>query len=70
MPEDHLAYFVSDVVDELDRSAIESVYEQEERGQPPYRPRMLTKILIYAYCVGVFSSCKMQKRLVPIASPY
>jgi hypothetical protein len=44
LPEDHLAYFVSDVVDELDLSAIEAVYGQEERGQPLYRPRVLTKI--------------------------
>ena len=63
LPEDHLAYFVSDVVDQLDLSGIESVYEKEERGQPPYHPRMMTKILIYAYCVGVFSSRRMEKRL-------
>jgi transposase len=62
-PEDHLAYFVSDVVDELDLSAIESEYEKEERGQPPYLPRVMTKILVYAYCVGVFSSPRMKKRL-------
>jgi transposase len=64
LPEDHLAYFVSDVVDQLDLSAIESVYEEEERGQPPYHPRMMTKILLYGYCVGVFSSRRMQKKLV------
>lgn len=64
LPENHLAYFVSDVVDQLDLSCIESVYEAEERGQPPYHPRMMVKILIYAYCVGVFSSRRMQKRLV------
>src|SRR6202795_2838247 len=63
LPEDHLAYFVSDVVDQLDLSAIESVYEEEERGQPPYHPRMMTKILIYGYCVGVFSSRRIQKKL-------
>ena len=63
LAEDHLAYFVSDVVDQLDLSAIESVYEAEERGQPPYHPRMMTKILIYGYCVGVFSSRRMQKKL-------
>jgi len=34
LPEDHLAYFVSDVVEQLDLSAIESVYEEEERGPP------------------------------------
>jgi len=44
------------VVDQLDLSAIESVYEEEDRGQPPYHPRMMTKILVYGYCVGVGSS--------------
>jgi Transposase domain (DUF772) len=62
LPEDHLAYFVSDVVDQLDLRAIESVYEEEERGQPPYHPRMMTKLLIYGYCVGVFSSRRMPGR--------
>src|ERR1035438_4142016 len=63
LPEDHLAYFVSDVVEQLDLSAIESVYEEEGRGQPPYHPRMMSKILIYGYCVGVFSSRRIQKKL-------
>src|SRR5207247_6941111 len=64
LPDDHLVYFVSDVVDQLNLSAIESVYEEDDRGQPPYHPRMMTKILLYGYCVGVFSSRKIQKRLV------
>ena len=64
LPENHLAYCVSDVVDQLDLSAIESVYEEEDRGQPPYHPRMMVKILVYSYCVGVFSTRRMEKRLV------
>jgi transposase len=63
LPEDHLAYFVSDLIDQLDLSAITTVYEDEERGYPPYHPVMLTKVLVYAYCVGVFSSRKIQRRL-------
>ena len=63
LPESHLVYFVSDVVDQLDLSTIEAHYEDELRGQPPYDPRLMTKLLIYAYCVGVFSSRKIQKRL-------
>ena len=63
LPEDHLAYFVSDVVDQMDLRAIESVYEEEDRGQPPYHPRMMTKILLYGYCVGVFSSRRIQKKI-------
>ncbi len=64
LPENHLAYCVSDVVDQLDLSVIESVYEEEDRGQPPYHPRMMAKILVYGYCVGVYSSRRIQKRLV------
>ena len=48
LPDDHLAYFVSDVVDALDLSAITQVYEEEERGYPPYHPVMMTKVLVYA----------------------
>lgn len=56
LPEGHLAFFVSDLVEQLDLSAILRVYEDDERGYPPYHPVMLTKVLVYGYCVGVFSS--------------
>ena len=64
LPENHLAYFVSDTADRLDLSAIYAVYEKELRGQPPYDPRMMTKVLVYGYCVGVYSVRKIQRRLV------
>lgn len=64
LPEDHLAYFVSELVDQLDLSTILYSYEDEERGQPPYHPVMMTKVLIYAYCIGVFSSRRIERRLV------
>jgi transposase len=64
LPEKHLAYFVSDVVDNLDLSAMDAVYGNEKRGQPPYDPLMMTKVLVYAYCVGVFSSRRIERRLV------
>jgi len=63
LPEEHLVYFVSDVVDALDLSAIHAVYGEEKRGQPPYHPRLMTKLLVYGYCTGVFSSRRIQKRL-------
>jgi transposase len=63
LPADHLVYFVSDVVDALDLSAITKAYEDEERGYPPYHPVMMTKVLVYAYCVGIFSSRRIQRRL-------
>lgn len=64
LPEDHLAFFVGDLIDHMDLSAITAVYEDEERGYPPYHPVMLTKVLVYAYCVGVFSSRRIQRRLM------
>ncbi|RPJ82464.1 MAG: IS1182 family transposase [Acidobacteria bacterium] len=63
LPENHLAYFVSDVVDQLDLAPIHAVYERDLRGQPPYDPRMMTKLLVYGYCVGVYSARKIQQRL-------
>jgi len=62
LPKGHLAYFISDVVDQLDLSAIMSCY-QEEKGYPPYHPVMMVKVLLYAYCTGVPSSRKIERRL-------
>jgi transposase len=64
LPENHLAYFVGDVVDNLDLSRIDAVYGSEKRGQPPYDPQMMTKVLVYGYCAGVFSSRRIERRLV------
>ncbi len=63
MPEDHLARFVSDLVDTLDLSAIEDTYT-EERGYPPYHPCMMVKVLVYGYCTGIYSSRRMAEKLV------
>jgi transposase len=63
LPADHLAYFISDVVEQLDLSVIMQRYRGEERGYPPYHPVMMVKVLLYAYCVGVPSSRKIAKRL-------
>ena len=63
LPEGHLAYFVSDLIDAMDLGEIEAYYEREDRGYPPYHPRMMVKVLVYGYCVGVFSSRRLQKRL-------
>jgi transposase len=62
VPEDHLARFVSEVVDSLDLTAIEDMYD-EERGYPPYHPRMMVKLLLYGYCTGVYSSRKIARQL-------
>ena len=63
LPEDHLAYFIGDVVDQMDLSQIYRPYElSDDRGQPAYHPRMMTKLLFYAYSVGVASSRKIEEK--------
>jgi len=71
VPEGHLAHFVADTVDALDLKALYERYEQREdgRGQLAYEPRLVLKLLIYAYAVGLFSSRKIAKaveELVPL----
>lgn len=62
VPEGHLALFVSDVVDALDLSALFAVYEQGDgRGQPPYDPALMVKLLVYAYCTGKPSSRQIER---------
>ena len=63
LPEDHLAYFISDTVDQLDLTDITTRYEQERRGGPPYHPRMMVKVLLYGYCAGLASSRRIAQRL-------
>ena len=63
LPEGHLAYFISDLVDQLDLSEITARYEGERRGGPPYNPRMMVKVLLYAYSVGVPSSRRIATKL-------
>lgn len=60
VPEGDLAHFVSDLVETaLDLSPIYAAYE-EERGSPPYDPRLMLKLLIYGYATGVVSSRKLE----------
>ena len=64
LPEGHLAYFIVEVVDGLDLSEIYSSYGGDGRGQPPYDPAMMTALLLYAYCVGLPSSRKIERACV------
>src|SRR5215471_17937876 len=62
LPQDHLARFVADVANELDLSAIYAEYERTDgRGLSAYHPLMMTRLLLYGYCIGVTSSRKIEK---------
>ncbi len=61
LPEGDLVFFFLDVVPQLDLSAIYAPYEDQLRGAPPFDPRLMTCLWLYAYAVGVFSSRKVAK---------
>ena len=61
LPEGHLARFVAEMVGELDLSAIFAGYDGDGRGQAAYHPQMMAGLLIYGYCVGIFSSRRMER---------
>jgi transposase len=62
LPDGHLARFVSELVEEaLELREIHASYT-EERGYPPYDPRLMVKLLVYGYCTGQRSSRGIEKR--------
>jgi transposase len=63
LPENHLAYFVSEIIDRLDLQKFYVCYEGDGRRNQPYDPALLVKVLVYGYAVGVFSSRKMARKL-------
>ena len=64
LPQNHLARFISEVVDQMDLSELISLYRANGQGSAAYHPAMMTKILLYAYCIGMPSSRKIAKALV------
>jgi len=59
LPEGDLVFFLLDTVPQLALGRFYAPYETETRGAPPFDPAMMVCLLLYAYCVGVFSSRKM-----------
>ena len=59
LPEGDLVFFLLDTVRRMDLRRFYASYEQETRGAPPFDPAMMVCLLLYAYCVGVFSSRKI-----------
>jgi len=64
LPEKHLAFFISEVVDEMDLSAFYGWHEESDpRGNQPFHPAMMLKLLIYAYATGTFSSRRIAQKI-------
>jgi transposase len=62
LPADHLAWFVLDVVDQLDLGPFLKAYRADGHGRAAYQPRMLLAVLLYGYCIGIRSSRQIERR--------
>jgi transposase len=62
LPENHLVYFLVDVLPQMNLQPILQPYQAEDRGQPPFHPGLLTTVLLYGYATGTFSSRRLMAR--------
>jgi transposase len=64
LPPEHLAWFVLDVVDQLDLAPFLRAHRDDGHGHPAYDPKTLLGVLLYAYAIGVRSSRQVERRCV------
>jgi transposase len=62
LPAGHLAWFLLDVVDQLDLAPFYRAHRDDGHGHPAYDPKTLLGVLLYGYCVGVSSSRQIERR--------
>jgi transposase len=62
LPEDHLAWFVIDVVDALDLAPFLAGYRQDGWGRAAHDPAMMVALIVYAYAIGERSSRRVERR--------
>lgn len=63
LPKDHPAWFISDTVDALDIDDFLERYRVCGKGEQAYPPRIMLKVLLYAYSTGTFSSRRIASKL-------
>ena len=63
LPDNHLAWFVREAVEQLDLDSWLDRYRECGKGKVPYDPRMLLRVLVYAYATDTFSSRRIAKQL-------
>ena len=64
LPQGHLAWFLLDVVDQVDLAPFYRAHRDDGHGHPAYDPKLLLGVLLHAYCLGVRSSRQIERRCV------
>jgi transposase len=63
LPADRLAWFVTEIVDELDLEPFCAAYRLDRHGRAALEPSMMVSLLVYAYAVGVRSARQIERVL-------
>ena len=63
-PADHLAWFVIDAVERIDLASFRRAYRSDGRGGAAHHPAVIVGLLLYAYCIGVTSSRRIEKACI------
>lgn len=61
LPEKDIAWFIIDVVEQMDLSGYYRKYRADGRGQEAYDPAMMVALLLYAYSNGIRSSRAIER---------
>ena len=61
IPNNHIVKIVSDIIDSIDISPLLALYEGG--GTSAYHPKMLLKVIIYAYTQKIYSGRAMEQQL-------
>jgi transposase len=62
LPEEHLAWFVLDAVEQMDLAAFLAAYRADGHGRAAHDPAMMVALLVYAYSIGERSSRRIERR--------
>lgn len=62
LPDEHLAWFVLEAVDELDLEGFYAAYRTDGWGRAAHDPKMMVALYVYAYSIGVRSARAIERR--------
>lgn len=60
LPEDHFAWFLIDVISQMDLSAFHAAHRSDGKGQKAHNPAIMLGVLLYGYCRGERSSRRLE----------
>ncbi|BAV94166.1 transposase [Ichthyobacterium seriolicida] len=61
IPADHPVRVVNGVIEQLNLNLL--IFEYSKEGKPSYHPKMILRVMVYAYMDNTYSSRKIEKAM-------